>query len=164
MLSQCFRGWHEPIEALLDASEGASILQNDVYDMDPLPRFVDRHVALLGDAAHAMTPNFGQGACQAIEDAVVLAACLKTNGSVDSALLEYQRRRAPRTRQVVLSSRRLGAFAQIESAAWCWMRDAAMRVTPKQIAARQMKSMLNFEFLTSSELALFGLRTAGEES
>jgi 2-polyprenyl-6-methoxyphenol hydroxylase-like FAD-dependent oxidoreductase len=81
-LALLFRGWHEPIEALIAGSQDDSILRNDVYDMEPLPRWSNRRVTLMGDAAHPMTPNLGQGACQAIEDAVVLASCLKTNATV----------------------------------------------------------------------------------
>lgn len=154
-LLRLFRGWHEPIEALIGGAEDHSILRNDIYDINPLPRFVQSRVALLGDAAHAMTPNLGQGACQAIEDAVVLAACLKRNTGVESGLLEYERRRMPRTRQIVLQSRRLGMIAQRENPALCWVRDMAMRAMPKQIAARQMKSLLDFELLSSPERALF---------
>ena len=62
-----------------------------------------------------MTPNLGQGACQAIEDAVVLAACLKTNATVEGALLQYEGRRLARTKQIVLSSRRTGSVAQAEN-------------------------------------------------
>jgi len=95
-LLKLFRGWHEPVEALIEAATEGSILRNDIYDLSPLRRWVDNRVALLGDAAHAMTPNLGQGACQAIEDGAVLAACLSKSSRIDSALLEYQRRRVPR--------------------------------------------------------------------
>ena len=154
-LAGLFRGWHAPIEALIAASKPNSILRNDVCDMDPLPRWSDRRVTLMGDAAHPMTPNLGQGACQAIEDAVVLAACLKTNAPVEDALLQYERRRMARTTQIVLSSRRLGALAQAENAFLCLMRNAAMRATPRSIAARQMRALLDFEPLTESERRLF---------
>jgi 2-polyprenyl-6-methoxyphenol hydroxylase-like FAD-dependent oxidoreductase len=154
-LARLFRGWHQPIEALIAASQPDLILRNDVYDMDPLPRWSDRRVTLLGDAAHPMTPNLGQGACQAIEDAVVLAACLKTNASVDGALLQYERRRISRTKQIVLSSRRLGSVAQAENALVCWVRNAAMQAAPRSLAARQTRALLDFEPLTESERRLF---------
>ena len=158
MLSRLFQGWHEPIGALLAAAKEESILWNDIYDTDPLPRFAEGRAALLGDAAHSMTPDLGQGAGQAIEDAVVLAVCLKKNDGVESALREYERRRIPRTKQIVLRSRWLGAVAQIENAALCWMRDAALRATPKQIASRQMGALVKGEILSPFERAMF---TAG---
>ncbi len=147
LLQRLFRNWHEPVQALIAASQEDSILRNDIYDIDPLPNFVQGRAGLLGDAAHAMTPNLGQGACQAMEDGILLAACLKKSSRVDSGLLEYERRRMPRTRQFVLRARRLGVIAQWENPALCWLRDTAMRATPKQIAARQMKLLLDFEIL-----------------
>lgn len=154
-LLRLFRGWHEPIESLIAAAKEGSILRNDIYDMDPLPGCVLGRAALLGDAAHAMTPNLGQGACQAIEDAVVLGACLKKNASVERALLEYQGRRIPRTRKFVLRSRWLGVIAQRQNPALCWLRNASMRATPKWMAARQVRSLLGFEILAASERMLF---------
>jgi len=66
--------WHEPIPQLVAATPPDQVLHNDMLDIDPVPTFVKDRVVLLGDAAHAMTPDLGQGACQALEDAVVLAA------------------------------------------------------------------------------------------
>ncbi|GEL17957.1 FAD-dependent monooxygenase [Pseudonocardia asaccharolytica] len=73
-LLRAFGDWHEPIPTLLAATDPAAVLRNDVYSLRaPLPAMHRGRVALLGDAAHPMTPNLGQGGCQAIEDAVVLA-------------------------------------------------------------------------------------------
>ena len=155
MLARLFQGWHEPIGALIAAAKEGSILQNDIYDVNPLPRFAKDRAGLLGDAAHSMTPNLGQGAGQAIEDAVVLAVCLKKNKDIRAALMEYERRRMPRTKQIVLRSRWLGVVAQLENAALCWIRNAALRATPKQIAGRQMNSLLNAEILAPFEKAMF---------
>ncbi len=113
-LAGLFRGWHRPIEDLIAAAQEESILRNDIYDIEPLPRFVRGRVALLGDAAHAMAPNLGQGACQAIEDSVVLAALVQSKGQIEAALAEYDRRRRARTRTIVLWARRLGRVAQLE--------------------------------------------------
>ncbi|MFD2349361.1 FAD-dependent monooxygenase [Nonomuraea ferruginea] len=69
-----FGGWHEPIPELLRTADPAHVLRNDLYYLrEPLPAMHAGRVALVGDAAHAMTPHLGQGACQSIEDAVVLA-------------------------------------------------------------------------------------------
>ena len=74
-LKQRFGRWHDPIPGLIGAISPDRVLHDDVYWIaDPLPAYHRGRVAILGDAAHAMTPHLGQGACQAIEDAVVLAS------------------------------------------------------------------------------------------
>lgn len=154
-LVQLFRGWHQPVETLIETTQEDSILRNDVYDLPPLPHFVQGRVALLGDAAHATTPNLGQGACQAIEDSVVIAACLKTAAQVEPGLQEYERRRMPRVSQVSLRSRNMGVVAQLENPAACWLRDSFLQIAPNGAALRLMKSLLGVEILTPAEQALF---------
>jgi 2-polyprenyl-6-methoxyphenol hydroxylase-like FAD-dependent oxidoreductase len=132
MLLRLFRGWHKPIRALITSAEEGSILRSDIYELNPLPRFVRGLVGLLGDAAHAMTPNLGQGACQAIEDAIVLAAWSEKHQRVEPALVEYERRRIPRTKQLALGSRQLGIIAQFENPIMRWVRDTAMHIAPKR--------------------------------
>jgi 2-polyprenyl-6-methoxyphenol hydroxylase-like FAD-dependent oxidoreductase len=154
ILAELFRGWHRPIEALIAASTEESILRNDIYDIDPLRRFANGRVALLGDAAHPMTPNMGQGACQAIEDGVVLAALLKSIPRIEAALLEYERRRLARTRQILLWSRWIGKIAQIENPILCSLRDFGMRMAPKTSGPRQMGALFGAEILRPEEQAL----------
>jgi 2-polyprenyl-6-methoxyphenol hydroxylase-like FAD-dependent oxidoreductase len=67
-----FNEWVEPIPGLVAATDGEAILRNDMYDRPPARRWSGGRVTLVGDAAHPMTPNAGQGACQALEDAVAL--------------------------------------------------------------------------------------------
>ncbi len=75
-LSQLFDGWREPIGRLLEATDEEAILRNDIFDRRPVHHWGSGRVTLLGDAAHPPTPNLGQGACQALEDALALADCL----------------------------------------------------------------------------------------
>ena len=74
---ELFHDWHDPIPRVIQATKEECILRNDVYEHKHLRHWSRGRVALLGDAAHAMTPNLGQGACQAIEDAIVLAGCFE---------------------------------------------------------------------------------------
>ncbi|GHF56398.1 2-polyprenyl-6-methoxyphenol hydroxylase-like FAD-dependent oxidoreductase [Amycolatopsis bartoniae] len=105
---EAVRTWHEPIPELLAATE--TVLRNEILDLGPLPSYVHGNVVLLGDAAHAVTPDLGQGACQAIEDAVTLAAALRDE-PVPAALARYDRERLPRTRMIAHTARRKGETA-----------------------------------------------------
>jgi 2-polyprenyl-6-methoxyphenol hydroxylase-like FAD-dependent oxidoreductase len=155
-LLQLFRGWHAPIEALIDATGESAILRNDIYDRDPLRSWRRDRVTLLGDAAHPMTPNLGQGACQALEDAVVLAASLARHDRIDTALARYEARRIPRTTRIVLLSRRIGQMAQWESALACLARNAVVRAMPRRVNDRQMASVIRDEAPTEDELSAVG--------
>jgi 2-polyprenyl-6-methoxyphenol hydroxylase-like FAD-dependent oxidoreductase len=80
-------------------------------------------VALLGDAAHAMTPNIGQGAGMAMEDAAVLAEELSSSSSIESSLESYARRRKPRVETIVRVSRQVGEEGQLSGIIGCWRRN-----------------------------------------
>lgn len=90
-------GWHDPITATLEATAPDQVSHHDLFRLDPVPGYVHGRTALLGDAAHAQTPDLGQGACQAIEDAVVLAASLAGHDDPLTALARYDEQRRPRT-------------------------------------------------------------------
>jgi 2-polyprenyl-6-methoxyphenol hydroxylase-like FAD-dependent oxidoreductase len=72
-----------------------------VYDMPALPRWHRDRVVMIGDAAHAVGPHAGQGASMAIEDALVLAACLAAEPTRESAFCRYEALRRPRVEEVV---------------------------------------------------------------
>lgn len=101
--------WHEPIPALIAATPDEAVIHIDICDLDPLPSYVRGRVALLGDAAHAMSPDRGQGAGQSIEDAVVLAAALAgeatIKGAIEGALRRYDAERRPRTQATARGAR-----------------------------------------------------------
>ena len=137
-LLRLFDGWDAPVLTLIAATGEAAILRNDIYDRDPLPRWGRGRVTLLGDAAHPMTPNLGQGAGQALEDAIVLGACLRANGDPASTLRAYEDKRRARTAAVVRQSRLFGQLAQSERRSVCWLRDAIFRWTPTRLQFRQL--------------------------
>jgi FAD-dependent urate hydroxylase len=109
-----FRDWHSPIRALIEATSPADIIRNDARDRKPLRKWGDGLVTLLGDAAHPITPNVGQGACMAIEDGACLAKCLIESPDVASAFRSYEAKRGPRTAFVSRQARRIGAIGQWE--------------------------------------------------
>ena len=120
------RNWASPVPQIIEATPEEAILQNDILDRPPLKWWGRSCVTLLGDAAHATTPNLGQGACQALEDAVVLSHCLSEIRPVEAALREYERLRIPRTTTVVTGSWQTGKLLQLDSPILEWLRDAFM--------------------------------------
>jgi 2-polyprenyl-6-methoxyphenol hydroxylase-like FAD-dependent oxidoreductase len=131
-----FRDFSPRVHAILDATPASAILHNDIVDFAPLPSWTRDRVTLLGDAAHAMTPNLGQGACQAIEDAIVLAAALRDHGVV-AGFPRYEAERRPRTARFVVDSHRFGAVAQLESGGLRFVRDAMFRLFASERAMRR---------------------------
>jgi 2-polyprenyl-6-methoxyphenol hydroxylase-like FAD-dependent oxidoreductase len=140
-----FGGWHEPVAAIVRATPAARILRTDISDRDPIDCWHRGPVVLLGDAAHPMTPNLGQGAGQAIEDAVVLDQCLSAGPTIDAAVRRYEVRRVSRANRLVLASRRVGAIAQWQNAAAVWLRDTGMRLTPASVAISQARRIMQAE-------------------
>jgi 2-polyprenyl-6-methoxyphenol hydroxylase-like FAD-dependent oxidoreductase len=142
---ELFRGWHEPIEALIQATEESAILHNDIYDQKPLHHWGDGRITLLGDAAHPMTPNMGQGACQAIEDALVLAACQCNARNMEAALRAYEKERIKRTAAIVRRSRTIGQVAQWESPLACIIRNAILKRAPSDALFKQLEWVLAYQ-------------------
>ncbi|MFJ4596911.1 MULTISPECIES: FAD-dependent monooxygenase [unclassified Kitasatospora] len=119
--------WCAPVPQLLALAEPGRVLRHDVWDLsDPLPAYHQGRVALLGDAAHAMCPFQGQGACQAVEDAVVLASALTPAADPATSLPAYTAARLPRTTAIVTGSRRIGGLVALRTPAATRLRDAAL--------------------------------------
>src|SRR6185437_4274672 len=109
-----YAGWHESLLRVFAA--GDTWYKWALYDRDPIPRWTQGRVAILGDAAHPMLPYLGQGACQAIEDGAVLATALAAEAHDPARGLErYERARRPRASRVVLAARERGASNHLSS-------------------------------------------------
>lgn len=133
-----FRGYTRLFNAILHRTPGELIIRSEIMDIRPLDHFAKGNMLLVGDAAHAMTPNLGQGACQALEDAIVLGECLSENSCVAQAFRAFEQRRLERTRRIMVHSRRLGDWAQLSSPVLCRMRDTLFRWLPHSVHQRQL--------------------------
>ncbi|WP_114777401.1 FAD-dependent oxidoreductase [Botryobacter ruber] len=145
-LAERFATLPPAIPAILGATKPEEIIWNDIADLEPLKQFVFGRIVLLGDAAHATTPNMGQGACQAIEDAVVLRNCLQQQTSLASALQQYEKRRLARTAKVIRLSRLLGEVAQWQNPVLCRVRNLLFRLMPKFSTQSQMEWLYRVDF------------------
>ncbi|MFY0574593.1 FAD-dependent monooxygenase [Cystobacter fuscus] len=116
------RGWMEPVESLVRATPESNILRTDIHYLEPLPRWGEGPVTLLGDSAHAMVTDMAQGACQAIEDALVLAKLLREDSDRIRALRSYEARRRPRTARIAELSLRAGSIRYLRNPVARWGR------------------------------------------
>jgi 2-polyprenyl-6-methoxyphenol hydroxylase-like FAD-dependent oxidoreductase len=128
-------GWHAPIAALLDATPPDAVLHHDISALAPLGGYATRRTVLIGDAAHALTPDLGQGACQALEDAVVLGAQLAGGADLEAALAGYDRLRRPRTQALARAALRQKRLNE----RWFGLVKVAARVTPPAAWRRQVR-------------------------
>ena len=134
--------WHPCVTALIEATPPADVHVVETAQLArPLPSMTLGRIALLGDAAHAMTPDLGQGACQAFEDAVALASVL--DGDVETALTRYDAIRRPRTSALQTQCRRTHRLLTLRGPAGR-LRDAGLRLVPSALATRAMAAQMQF--------------------
>jgi 2-polyprenyl-6-methoxyphenol hydroxylase-like FAD-dependent oxidoreductase len=139
-LTDYFSDFHSPVGDILRLTHDHQLIWNDIIDLQPINQYAFGRVALGGDAAHATTPNMGQGAGMAIEDAVTAARLLSEN-EVQKALQLYESARLKRTHNIVNASYRLGAVAQWENNWLRSVRNAAFRMIPVSVQEKQMRQL-----------------------
>jgi 2-polyprenyl-6-methoxyphenol hydroxylase-like FAD-dependent oxidoreductase len=169
-VEQMFAGWHSPIAELIANTDAEAVRRTPISDLSrPLRHFHHGRVVLLGDAAHAMTPNLGQGGGQALEDAATLAAllvplvrgttgpqhgpagprrnCAGTRPAPDpwpelaAVSARYDALRRPRTQSIARKSRLMGQVFQLESPLLAGVRDAVFSAVPSKLIAAQAASV-----------------------
>ncbi|ETD33925.1 FAD-dependent monooxygenase [Williamsia sp. D3] len=147
-LKRLFGTWHSPVPELIDTTdpETISFLPIDELAGD-LPSYRHGRCVLLGDAAHAMTPNLGQGGGQAMEDAATLAALLSLiaaaanpdERTINSILDSYDEARRPRTQALARRSRRLGTLAHVRGRGRTAVRNLLLQNTPPSTLRAQLR-------------------------
>jgi 2-polyprenyl-6-methoxyphenol hydroxylase-like FAD-dependent oxidoreductase len=109
---QAFDGWPDPFPEIIGATAPDSLLENDILDLEPLDAWGSGRITFAGDSIHGMTPNLGQGAALALEDAVVQARCIRSGDSIEHALRKYENGRRKRAAWIAVASRRVGFLLQ----------------------------------------------------
>jgi salicylate hydroxylase len=137
-LAADYAGWAKPIAAVI--ADAAECYRWALFDREPLPKWSDGNVALMGDACHPMLPFLAQGAVMAIEDAWILSRKLKNAATVEDALGAYEAERKPRTTRVQRGARRqMGLYhkrgwaAQLTTYGPMWL---AAHVAPSVVHSR----------------------------
>ncbi|MGW0067648.1 FAD-dependent oxidoreductase [Streptosporangium sandarakinum] len=135
--------WHPLVTELIEATPPADIHVDSITRLaGPLPSFAVGRIALLGDAAHAMPPDLGQGASQAFEDAAALTRHLAGARPADAArrLLRYDAERRPAANRMMRAASRQSRLTSQTGAA-AWLRDALLRAVPSRLATRRLAAL-----------------------
>jgi 2-polyprenyl-6-methoxyphenol hydroxylase-like FAD-dependent oxidoreductase len=139
--------WPEPVPSIVAATPDEEIAVMDIADAKPVKQWGTGPATLLGDAAHPILPNLGQGTSQALEDAIVLADALRKGPDVVTALRSYERRRAPRTKGLVNFSRNLGRIGRFKTGPAVAFRERFMKVGLSRFGFKQARALTSFDFL-----------------
>lgn len=147
-LYQSLCNYHAPIPQILEASSDDQLLWNDIVDVKPIRQYAFNRILLTGDAAHATTPNMGQGACQAIEDAAVLMDVWEKQAgeSPEAMFRTVEKRRLPRATMIVERSWQLGKIAQWEHPWLVTLRNGLLPFMPQSVNERQIKTLFEVDF------------------
>ena len=130
--------FHEPFRAIVHATASWDMRLDELFDREPLDRWGEGPVTLLGDAAHPMLPHAGQGAAQALEDAVALGRALARGTVPEAAFRDYERIRAPRTAKIVKLARRNASLGSLRNPVAVWARDMALRHVPERVMLERL--------------------------
>lgn len=144
-LGAVFEDFHFPVPQLVARTKNEQIIWSDIIDLKPITRFAFGPVVLMGDAAHATTPNLGQGACMAIEDAATLANAL-VKYQPEDAFIKFEQHRIRRTTGIVEQSWNFGRLAQWENPFAISIRNSLLRMVPQSVIDKQVKTLYEVSF------------------
>lgn len=142
-LQKNFEDYHDDVRKALALTRDEDLLLHDISDLKPINTYHQDGILLIGDAAHATTPNLGQGACMGIEDAAVLLQEIDRQTSIMKAFEHFSRRRVPRCKALVNTAWRLGKIAQLSNPLSIKIRNQFVRMTPMSFQVRQLKKILD---------------------
>ena len=136
-----FASWAEPIPAVLAATDPKDVLHNDLYDRDQARQWSRGPVLVVGDAAHPMRPHLGQGGCQGIEDAAILARFVDGDGDLGTAFARFVEFRRPRVRSLVRESALIGQIVNLRPAFLSSLASRASVLGPEALVTRHLAGL-----------------------
>lgn len=139
-----FAEFSAPIPSIIEATPSDRIIRNDISDLAPIRTWHKGRICLIGDAAHATTPNMGQGGGQAVEDAWFLSKILKQEKNHQLAFEKFQQKRQKKVNQVVKTSWQIGKIAHIPFGQN--LRNFLLRRTPKSLAEKRMLDLYSIDY------------------
>lgn len=145
-VSPFLTNFHSLVAKIIEATPASGRIVAPIFDLKHLREWGAGRAYLIGDAAHATTPNLGQGACQAIEDAYVLGELLK-RFSLEDAMQRYPSVRMPKAHYIVDTSWRVGKVAHARNPFMISLRNLIMRATPARVNQKQLKKIFSLDVI-----------------
>lgn len=145
-ITELFKDFHPEIVKLISETQNDKIIFSDIIDLQPINQWQKGKVCLIGDAAHATTPNMGQGACQAVEDAYVLGKLFGQGKSAEEVFAQYEKLRMGKAHFIVNTSWTIGKVAHFQNSVAVWLRNALVKRIPKSANENQMDKVFNIEY------------------
>jgi 2-polyprenyl-6-methoxyphenol hydroxylase-like FAD-dependent oxidoreductase len=136
-----FASWADPIPAVLAATAPDDVLRNDLYDRDEARQWSRGPVVVVGDAAHPMRPHLGQGGCQGLEDAALLARFLDGADDLAAAFARFAAFRRPRVRPLVRESKLIGQIVNLRPAFLGGLATRATVLLPEAVVTRHLAAV-----------------------
>ena len=136
-----FASWAEPLPALLAATDPDVVLHNDLYDRDQARVWSKGPIVLVGDAAHPMRPHLGQGGCQGLEDAAILAGFVDQTDDLATAFARFATFRRPRVRALVRESATIGKVVNLRPAFLSAAVSRATVLVPEAVLTRHLATV-----------------------
>lgn len=146
-LCDLFRAFHPDVLRIISGTPEDTIITGRLEDLKPIKKWHNKNVCLIGDAAHATTPNMGQGACQAIEDAYTIGQLLDPGRPMGEVFAGYERLRLKKAHSIVKTSWRIGKAAHMKSNLGIWLRNTMMRSLPASANTRQLHRIFDIEYV-----------------
>ncbi|HJT95836.1 MAG TPA: FAD-dependent oxidoreductase [Mycobacterium sp.] len=140
-LKSRFASWADPIPAVLAATDPKNVLHNDLYDRDQARHWSRGPIVVVGDAAHPMRPHLGQGGCQGLEDAAILARFLDADADLATGFGRFAAFRRPRVRSLVRESALIGRIVNLRPASLSALASRASVLGPEALVSRHLATV-----------------------
>ncbi len=142
-LIETFKEFHPDVLKMIDKTSKENIILNDIIDLKPMRKWTAENLCLIGDSAHATTPNMGQGGCQAVEDAYIIGKLLENEKDWNQVFHQFEKIRKSKVNHIVKTSWMLGKVAQWENLTG--LRNFVFRNMPESVNQKQMEKILKLE-------------------
>lgn len=144
-LTELFKEFHTDVLEIIKATPESKIIFNELKDLEPIYKWQKGKVCLIGDAAHATTPNMGQGACQAVEDAYTISKLFKQSNDIEEVFKQFEAKRLKKAHFIVNTSWKIGKIAHYENGMAIWLRNKILKVIPESINHKQLEKVFEID-------------------